>query len=242
MKTEQALLKEINQYFYAIYKNREVSETETRNALDSYLNYFMGIFGLDTADYEIIIHADKSISKQSKFLAMVCPDKKYYNKYDVYLNKYHMKMKEPEDLTLLINMFISASHEFKHIIQFELMPYQSDASCKNYTEVCDKCEEFKNSKDKVTKRLLERLRYILETNSSTEKDADISAFLIFERILRTFQSETDDENYAEFLELCCEIINDTKKFRKKLFKLQDDDYKKVRLAFKKLYNIETSLV
>ena len=105
-----------------------------------------------------------------------------------------------------------------------------------------KCEEFKNSKDKATKRLLERLRYILETNSSTEKDADISAFLIFERILRIFQSETNDANYASFLDLCCDIINDTKKFRKKLYNLQDADYKKVRLAFRKLYNIETSLV
>ncbi|MBR6778565.1 MAG: hypothetical protein IKM43_00210 [Clostridia bacterium] len=218
-----------------------MSETETRNALNTYLEYFLLTYGLDNDYYDITIHADKDINKNKLYLAYVVPHHKYENKYDVYLNKTHMKMKEETDLPLLIHMFISASHEFKHIVQFETTPSITAKSEINYCEVCEKCDEFQKSKDTKTKSLLNRLKYILETNSVTEKDADASAFYVFEYALRLLQARADSYTYFNFLELCCDIVKDFHKNRKRLWKMQYEDYIKVARDMKKIHDVTISL-
>jgi len=270
MKTQQQLIKELNNYFYTIYKDYEVSPTETYNALLALLEYQFALNDLDPACYNITIHFCKQMDKRVS--ARMLPDSKYDDKYDIYLNPTYMKVERPLDLSKhkkdlskpevdcrlipnkLINknkrnscinnilfFFTVASHEFQHIIQFETMP---DLAAHSYQYLCTidySVKYFAHTKDKKCLKLLNRYYDIFQVMSIMEKDADLNSYKIIVGLLETLINNTTDKNYIEFLSNCQDIVAYFLQDRKIGWKNYAEEYKKVSRDLKKFYNLETPL-
>lgn len=269
MKTTQQLIEELNNYFYCIYKNNEISTTETYNAINSLLDYQFAINDLNVDDYTINIHLTPNAVRRVS--ASMRPDVKYVDKYEIFLNPNRMtlkksyehskrrtnqdaeqktriipkqilnKVKNCNSLLDIIFFFMVSSHEFQHIVQFETIPQLAYHSYSTLCSINFTIKEYAHTKHKKFLKLLEQYYDVFQVSSVMEKDADKSAFKILNDIFEQLIENSDDENYIAFLSDCQNILLYLKKDREEGWKIYNQIYKKVSRDMKKYFNLETPL-
>ncbi len=256
MKNRQTLLKEFYNYFYTIYSQGDIGTAETRNIVDTLMDYHFSLNDMDVNNYEIIIHLNNSLGKKS-VSANMKPDMKYYNKYHVSIDPKKMNINkrvsfDAENYTLanknelltIIFFLTTACHEFQHIVQFEKMPI---LACHSFSTLCDiayTIECYKNSKDKKYLKLLNRYYDVFQIYSDMEKDADKASYntlyLILEKLIN-MAVQVNDEDFAKFLGVCYDMVLFFHNDRKVGWKRYSEFYKKVKKEMKDKYGLETSL-
>jgi len=251
-------LEKFNYFFHNIYINREVTTTETLNFLNLYVDYIMHIYGLDYSLYDIKIHATKTksgaiSSKADKYeknvscrtTALLSPDRKHANTYDIFLDRDLLKMKDYTDLPNLLYVACSCGHEAGHIYQYEKRGGKAQHSLDTERKIEKKLDESIEKKDKKLQRLMERYYTTFRTLSKMEREADKICYITLLDIFRILkENENDspecDDHYIYFLSLCEDIVKDLKRKRNSDYTTSFRDYYKVKQELFD-FNIKTSL-
>ena len=248
-----------NNYFYSIYKNREVTITETQNFLSIYTDYLMHIYGLDIQHYNILLHCakpkngyfsfltaeGKHTSLKDKPVAVMVPDNKHPQKYDIFINRENLKMKDPCDLPDLLWSLVICGHEIRHLIQYEIIPGPASDSVVEERRITELYNETIECKNKKLQKAVQRYFSSFLSLSKMERDADkvgINTMLDLLYILKSNEEDKEncDNKYLYFLELCEDILRDLKRQRNKTYSKIFKDYYKVKQELAE-FDIETRL-
>lgn len=250
---------QFNNYFYNIFKNKEVTVTETQNFLNTYTDYLLHIYGLDIEDYRIKIHCAKpkkgyfsfltsdggKNSLKDKPIAVLIPDNKHAQSYDIFLNKESLKMKYTCDLPELLWALITCGHEIRHIIQYEILPAPAFKSVEEENRINELFKETIEIKNKKLQKAVQRYFTDFLTLSKMERDADkvgVNTLLDMLYILKANEEDNSetDSHYIYFLELCEDILRDLKRKRNAKYTQAFKDYYNVKNELAE-FNIETCL-